>query len=541
MIFTKFSTVFRRMTAAALCLALCAGVCACGKEPSDSTEFTEIPLANEIPLTQEETYAGTVKNLTMPLLLRTDQLNPLTCRDEDMRNIQSLIYEPAIKISATGVISPSLIESWKFSESGRVMTLNVRKNVLFHDGSLMTADHILRGLNAVTSMTESQCEYSRYKDICLSAVKLDTYQIQVNCDRESTDVFYLLNFPVLSGDYQTAYTAPPVGTGAFQVDSYDPESGFMLVRNQNWWRTLPSIESINTLVVSSEQEKIEFFQQGEVNCLSTSLMTANSYQAEGKTTIYSAVTPYFDCLLPNCRRNFMGNTQVRKALSMALDRREVVTNGVLGEGISTETPLRPDLWYFSESVNSVNLYDTAGAKDILEDVGYTYVEETGELVHSGGDQVTLKFIYTESEEFSYRETVAETVSAQLADIGILAEPKKLTAKEYTEALKDGDFDIALASYYMNKNNDIAFMVDSSVYFAGFSGKDDLRMLNEVCQNTVDMDLLKESYLELESFLSENLPFIGLYYRDHALIMDSHVTQVGAVKYMDVFADINEWL
>ncbi len=130
--------------------------------------------------------------------------------------------------------------------------------------------------------------------------------------------------------------------------------------------------------MDAEDSKIKGYQDGSFDAVMSASYTAESYASEGKTTVHPIVYPTYHCLIPNMGDAFVGNKNVRRAISMALDRSKIVSASVLGFGQATETPLRQDLWYFENSSSAVgNGYNASAAGKLLEDAGYKLDAETG--------------------------------------------------------------------------------------------------------------------------------------------------------------------
>ncbi len=83
---------------------------------------------NELPIPESNAPAEqrTLSIITTP---NPASLHPLAVLDENTANLLSLIFEPAIRISADGKFLPSVIESWEQSDDALSYTFHIRKKM----------------------------------------------------------------------------------------------------------------------------------------------------------------------------------------------------------------------------------------------------------------------------------------------------------------------------------------------------------------------------------------------------------------------------
>src|SRR5215218_8952289 len=60
-----------------------------------------------------------------------------------------LIYETLVTVDQNLKVGPGLAESWKFSDDGMMLTLNLRKGVKFHSGDALTSADVKYTLNRI--------------------------------------------------------------------------------------------------------------------------------------------------------------------------------------------------------------------------------------------------------------------------------------------------------------------------------------------------------------------------------------------------------
>ena len=609
----SYITWIKRAVAAAMAAVLMLSATACAEEDALSA-VASVPVAKELEMNEEAVASGTVTEdkgvLTFAMKKPADSFFPLGEMDEDLSNVFSMIFEPAVRVSAAAKFEPSVVESWETGSDGTTYTFKVRDGVAFHgnNGTVTAADlayalnwilggrvtietlsgddttesepaekdvqgqayegeeagvgvagmaqesedsgNTQKGETETTAAPEATSEkspYAKYGDkVSGITVKGDDTLI-IRTSEPTIDVFYLMSFPVVPKSYyegkESETRRVPIGTNAYYVADYTDEGGFTLALMAGWWRGNPVYSGVNVKPVENEEAKISDYQLGLYDGAATDLLTVNSYSTNANTSVHSVVTPDFNCLVPNMRNEFLSQTEIRRAISLALDRSQIITNSVLGEGLESDTAIRPDLWYFDKSTTLVNAYNTTEAKAILDDLGFQTDEETGMRYfdEEDGTRKWLEFniVYTESKELYYRRSILDTVQQQLKEVGIAVNIVEKTSDEYIGLLENKTFDMALCNFYMKSNNDVSFLFDN-YNFGEYSGER-LSGLIQATRSAVTDDAMESAYVALQEYLTENLPQIGLFFREHALIMKNSVHLSDALKLNSVYADIGMWM
>lgn len=530
-----------------LFLAVCFLLAGCKKEV-EVTPFDEGDMStniNELP-PPASSEAAEKKTLCIMMAPNPSSLHPLAVLDEHTANLLSLITEPAIRISADGKFSAGIVQSWDISEDGLTYTFHIRKNVLFHgDYGSVTADDLIFALEKIKGSDAAQCEYAKYSSVLSSYEKIDDLTLRVVASRKSRDIFYLMSFPVIPRAYYEQLglntTKLPIGTGPYFAESNTAE-GFVLSPNTAWWQETPVYDQIIAKPVSGDELKIGSSTLEQFQVIYTSLMTANSYSAAGKNEIHQVVTPTYDCLVPNYRNEFLAKREVREAISTALNRSELISVALLGQGQAAEMPVNPNFWAYEGLESSAGVYNAAEANRLLESAGFAMDEERGlrYAENADGSKRYLKFklLYTESSEYAYRKALCEKIAEQLKLVGIEIELVEADAHTYRSHLDSNNFQLALCSFFTNTNGDNAFLF--SQYNYGKAPAPALAEKLNAFRGAVASEEIKRTFSEYVEAYLEEIPTIGLHYRTHAAILDANITAPSRLVYKNIYADIGQW-
>lgn len=539
--YTNFRNVILLLLAACFLLTSC-------KKEVEVTPFDEGDMSTNVDELPPPASSGATEKKTLSIMMTQNpsSLHPWAVLDENTANLLSLITEPAIRISVDGKFSAGVIQSWEISEDGLTYTFHIRKNVLFHgDYGSVTADDLIFALEKIKNSDAAQCEYAKYSSVLSSYEKVDDLTLKVVASQKSRDIFYLMSFPVIPKSYYEQLGLDtkklPIGTGPYFAESNTAE-GFVLSSNAAWWQEEPVYDQIIAKPVSGDELKIGSSALEQFQVIYTSLMTANSYSAAGKNELHQVVTPTYDCLVPNYHNEFLAKREVREAISTALNRSELISVALLGQGQAAEMPVNPNFWAYEGLESSAGVYNAAEANRLLENAGLALDEEQGlrYTLNADGSKRYLKFklLYTENSEYAYRKALCEKIAEQLKLVGIEIELVEADAQTYRSHLESGNFQLALCSFFTNTNGDNAFLFSQYNY-----GKAPTRVLGEkldAFRGAVTSEEIKRAFSEYVQAYLEEIPTIGLHYRTHAVILDADIVAPSRLAYKNIYADIGQW-
>lgn len=547
----------RRFLAALLLAAVLLGCGACtsifNAEPGEIPSPTPAPV-EMIP------QAGGDLFIAIPDDIRS--FDPLTATSEDLINFLTLIYETPFTYDENGQLQNCLVDSWDVDEGHTVFTFRLRDDVFFTDGEPLTADDVVAGARRVLGRTtavpaateppeeqEGEAEeeqtpywqttlanrYGAYNHDILSVEATGQQEVTVTLREAGNAALHFMTFPVTKADFQPRDI--PVGTGPYQVDSYEPGEQAVLSVNALWWRDPPYIDRIVANAVSGPTQKMERLATSILDFVTTDAVNSSNYNVTGQWRVIDYMTDYYDCLVPNLQHSALRQVGVRRAISAALDRRELLSTVLLNHGVPSLLPIAPD-YYAVDARYRSGQSSPSEALELLTDAGYRTenTEETAE-----GAVLTLRLIVPYTIGSTYKREAARAIVKQLGRVGIGIEIAELSEEEYMEALNGGDFDLAYCSYYLSEVPDLAFMFDVSG--AGNYGHVDDPVLTEAlraCRQAITAEETIAACAALQERLSSLLPQIGLYFRMNSIICDEGIHGIQGARQNRVFCSVSEW-
>lgn len=518
-------------------------------EPQSTPTPTEIAMATASPVPLQ----GGEFSLPMPINPFTSEtdtgtgVTPLTINTEEMRNICSLISEPLVRCDANNRIVPSLAEKWSVDETGLVWTFQLRKGVRWHDGTgTLSAQDVLYTYDQIRAMSDSCYYYSFLEEFVSGCEQIDELSVRVTMKSKGYMSLYAMLFPIIRAESANATTL--IGTGPYKITNYTDSGSAQtleLSAYDSWWKQMPYITKIYGLSRESNAVALDSLEAGLLSMVPTDSVSAGKYRSAGEIAVLDVNTQDAEILLVNHQNSILKDVNVRKAIAMALDRSEIVSNVYMNRATLCDVPVPTDSFLYSAE-SKVYDYMPAMADNLLKEAGYEDRDGDG-FLEKNGRKLKLTLLVNESTESSYRKSAAAVVEAQLTAVGF--EIEVVTAKyalgdeqcEFMDKLHNKEFDLAMAGVNVPRNGNLSALIGTggAKNFGGFSSANMDALLQNV-KLAGDETALKEAHSALQQRFVEELPFIMLYFRLNSVIYFSDIKNVSDVRDTDPLRTVEKW-
>ena len=547
MIYTNvFTTIFKKLLVFSLVFSLVfLGACADPGETEDPGATT-IPI-HTLPPIEQEMVPVQGGSLSFPIPVNPATLNPLKINNVELYNLFTLIYEKPIRIGIDGIPMPELAETWSVDATGTIWTFNLRPGVQWQRGfGEMTADDVIYTIDLIQSYNQSDSTHARYNDLIASYAADGTHKVVITLTEPGNAAIYFMTFPVVCKAYcesGSIDTLIPLGTGPYIPVEYDPREQMSLQANDLWWKQPPYIQQLTAVCYADHNTELAAFEQNLLDFLTTSVLTVNTYQKYGEIKSVDYLTQYYDCLVPNFQSPIFSDINARQALGYALDKRDIISKALLGHAVATDYPVPLDS-YLSGGSTNIYEYNLQKAVDLLDQSGWKERDNDGvfeKVVDTQIHDLEFDLLIPLDKDNTYRLDVAENIAAQLKNCGMLIHIDQADEESYVRKLSEGDFDLALCSFYLDNNPDVSFMLQSGASL-NYSGYADPQMdaLLSACKLALDDESMIAAYAAFEDWFVQQAPQIGLYFRTNALLYSADITVSESLRDMMLFTTIPQW-
>jgi peptide/nickel transport system substrate-binding protein len=367
------------------------------------------------------------------------------------------VYEPLVFIDSleSGKASPWLAKSWTWSDNDTVVTFTMRSGVKWQDGVPLTAADVVYTYNLLKKHTalDLNSDWSVLK----SVVQKGSNQVVMTFDGSGLTDFYLVAYdtPIVPEHIWSKISNPvtypdknPVGSGAYTIGSCTPEN-IKFVANKNYYMPgEPKIQTVNYPAFLSNTPANQELADGQAQWGNQFIPSIQSFYVDKSPHNKYWFPPTLNNdLFVNLTKPLLDNVAVRQAMSYAIDRAKVSTDGEYGyeppasqSGIVTPTF---SSWLDTSLASQYNYsYDPAKAQQILTAAGFTK-GSNGIFQNSAGQQLNFTVINIGGDSDFVADM--QIVQQEFKAVGIGLTVDNLSDNAFDSDLFDGDYQ--LAYYY----------------------------------------------------------------------------------------------
>ncbi|MDD3024025.1 MAG: ABC transporter substrate-binding protein [Syntrophomonadaceae bacterium] len=360
--------------------------------------------------------------LNAGLLAKVNTLEPAQLSNHQERLIASTLYEGlVIYDEESGKLKPGLASKWKYSADAKLLTIDLKHDVLFHNGKKLTARDVKAAwernfamarewssLGLFLSITGStECLEGKTADIAGIKIVGD-HSIHISFKKPNTTFISMLCNPLFwVYDYDEKAKSLS-GTGPFILKDNKENKNFMLLRNEKYHRGLPRLSSINFQIYDEEARAFDDYKAGKLDYLDyvplSEVKNIRKNAAYKDLYIERPLWGTYSLAFNLNKEPFAGNYLLRRALNYAIDRNAIIENVFGGAYLPAKGVIPIELEGYSKNMLGYS-YKPEKARQLLEQAGYSNEKPLKPLI----------LTYNTGEG---HRMVAEAVAEQLAKLGI---------------------------------------------------------------------------------------------------------------------------
>ena len=374
--------------------------------------------------------ASSGTNLTIGWGQDPDNVDPAITLAQTVRSMDLQVFQTLVWETPSGQITPDLATSWTVSPDGKTYTFNLRKGVIFQDGTPFNAAAVVANFKFITAKSTHSADALGDLGTCLSATATGPYTVQVHCSAayplltniSSPDIG--MQSPKAIAKYGTNIQFHLVGTGPFEFVKYVPNQSLVLKRWPKFNWAPPALHQngpakaaqLTYDFVTNSGSRVSELQSGQAQIIEG---TPAAYYVQFKTSSQFKDLPVpiagMGIFMPFDVNKFPTNdTAVRQAISYFVNRPAAIKTALRGAFPQLTTPLQPGVLGYSASVPQYS-FDPAKGSQILTADGW---KKAGGVWTKGGKQLSI-VLNSLAGDPQY-PLIMQAVQGQLATQGIKA-------------------------------------------------------------------------------------------------------------------------
>jgi len=523
-----------------------------GQEPAlqEDGENDEISYENMHTALAAGTANGHLRiSMSMPATL-----NPLLNSDPHVAQVLRLIFEPLVILDQNlrPIPNPAITQSIIFAPDGRSLSVSLRENIYWEDGSAITSGDIAFSIDVLRFSAPETAVYRKNVSNIASHSIIDSGSIQINLVSPVWSMKYMLNFPIIPANYYRPVSMTnlmagrnmhPLGNGPFRFHSYELANHLELIANENAPGGVPGINRITAVILRDIETSVHAFEQGVIDILVSNLGNSGRYAAMGKNRAAELPAGSFDFIGFNFNRSIFAYREIRAAIAHSLDLNAILQRYYTLRDAAI-APINPSSWLAAADLESYS-FDIQRAVDLFNYVGFVPGPD-GILQRQLSEVlpvVQLSMTILVNEANAPGLSTAHILSQGLTASGVDSSVEALPFEQFKARIQASDFDIMIGGFDLSPVPDFDFLHSENIGSANIFGysSEELDLLLSMLNNAPSESAFYNSAIAVQHYIAENLPFLGIGFHRQVLYTAQHISGNIQVSYGHIFLNVQEWL
>jgi peptide/nickel transport system substrate-binding protein len=483
-----------------------------------------------------------------------ESLNPLFAFSVDEGSISELLYLGMVQHNwndEKGEITsePLLAKDWEWSSDTSSIIINLRNDITWSDGTKLTAEDVVFSFDVFSDPVVDSRLFGSFDKFYTDSTGhillnrtfeiLSPQKLKISFRPHSHPTLFNIDLPILPKHIygpvnrkelaSSELNRKPVTNGAYTLDNWDKnqsitlkarESSFLYhdsIINKIIFKIIPEYTSRLTQLKKGEIDLCELIKPEDTPELKKQEnieiipVKGREYEYLGLNNIDPDIFNKNEKFVPN---KFFGSPKVRRALSYAINRQEILEEYLHNYGQLAVGPVSP---IFKKIINpgiKPYDYDPAKAKQLLAEEGWKDHNNDGILEKNGVDFAFDLYIPGGNPLRNYSATV---IKNDLKNIGISVNIQTLELNTFLDNLFSKKLNAWLASWYIAIPLNLKIMWYSDfnstpLNVQSYSNKEIDKILDEI-EKSPDKEKLFDLYNQFQEIMHEDEPVTFLYWID----------------------------
>ncbi|WP_457603016.1 peptide-binding protein [Nitratifractor sp.] len=443
------------------------------------------------------------------------RINPLLATDSASGEIAAWIFNGLLKFDRNGSIAPDLAESWRF-EDNRTLRFTLRPNVRWQDGEPFTAEDVKFTYDWLMSDKVVTPYKSDFKYIDRVEV-LDNRTVRIHYRQPYFKALSIWMTGLIPKHLWAKEKDPmrsplnklPVGTGPYRMTKpFGINERIVLVANDRYYEHPPFIRRQIYHYIGDPSTQFMMLKAGKLDIGGLSpIQLERQVDASFRRhyRIYEQPSHSYTYLGFNLRDPKFKDPRVRRALSLAVDRQEIIDLLFFSHGRPCYGPFMPGSSVYPKAFTPEK-YDPERAKRLLAKAGY-------DAKHP------LRFTLVTNTGNETRINAAQIIQQQLLRIGVRMKIRTMEWQAFLNTVVfPRNFEAVLLGWSLSLIPDAYPIWHSDgdkkggFNFVGYHNPEVDRLIKE-SERLVDPEAFAARYRKIFKLIVADHPYIFLYIPD----------------------------
>jgi dipeptide transport system substrate-binding protein len=389
-----------------------------------------------------------------------ENFNPMINTTGTSFDANKPIYNQLLQFKlGTTEIEPALAESWDVAEDGKVFTFHLRKNAQWHSNKTFKPTRNFNADDVIFSFERQWKDSNPYHkisgggydyfgdmgmpDLLDNLEKIDDYTVKFTLKTPNTPFLadLAMDFSAIqSKEYADTLLKlgkpelidqEPIGTGPFEFVAYQKDTTIRFKKFDGFWGPKAKLDVLVFSIAKDPAVRLAKLRANECQIAPyPSPADLPGIKADPKLALLSQSGLNIGYLAFNNLKKPFDDVRVRRALSMAIDKKAILEAVYQGAGQPAKNLIPPTMWSYNDAVEDYK-HDPDAAKKLLADAGL-----------ADGFETDLWAMPVQRPYNPDAKRIAELMQADLAKIGVKAKIVSYEWGEYRKRAQAGEHQMA---------------------------------------------------------------------------------------------------
>lgn len=401
--------------------------------------FTIIRAEDAIIINQSELIEGVVIGNQG----RPKTVNPVLISDNPLEtDLSAIIYQGLVRVTSDGDVEGVLAHDWKqLDEDGLQFEIMLKQDVYWHDGEKFNADDVISTFSILKSLGNRNYFTAAAEDYTIDRV--DDYTVVVTSNVVLPTLFESLQWGVMPAHlisnanpstFSThSINKQPIGTGPFKLGRVE-ENEITLLANRQYHGGSVNLDTFTFRLFENADDAFNALQNGLIHMLANPQIefVKTSSEIDNLSIVESnPLYPIYWAMYFNLRQDssvaFLKEREVRQAISMGINKDEVITIAFEGYAEVAKGPIPETSWAYDDELERWE-FNPESARVLLEEGGWV-VGEDG-IREKDGVRLSFKLSHLDSPD---KTNIVGLITSHLNEIGVEVIPDPHSADDLRNA------------------------------------------------------------------------------------------------------------
>lgn len=446
-------------------------------------------------------------------------------RNTATRGIETIVSflgdDRLVAMSRDGRPQPRLAERWEVSPDGLTWRFFLRPGLTFHDGQPLDAASVKASF--ASAIGDPAALEAGMRDVEAIETPSPT-EVVLRLKRPNAFVAESLNLLEVR-------SAKDAFAGPYRLETHTAGRA-TLASVRDYYRGAPGLERIAVVEFPTPREAWSAMLRGEVDLLYEVQPEALEFVRESPNArVMSYMRSYVAMLGFNHAHPALGRRDVRRALNVAIDRRQVIASAAGGRGIPASDHVWIKHWARDPGAPAF-AFDPAAARAALDAAG----------LRRTATAPRTRFTFTCLVPIDSRyERLALLLQRELLDVDVDMRLEALPLSEFGARLVSGRFDAFLYEVIAGRGLGVTYAAWHStptgpLFHTGYTGAD--RILDRIREARTE-DKTREAVHDLQRAMHEDPPAAFLYWIEGSRAVSRRFT-IPAGEDVDILSTVAQW-